>query len=176
MLSYEEEKKAHWKRFIDKYDLRAVNVFREGMQRVRNRLRRSASLRRPRLLRVLQRHLRERLNTAVEQVEFVMRDGLHVKSMERTLKVIQFFESGRRCGPADFEHRLAEFQPKFRTRNFQRWKQEVRALRKSTDKYELFNRFAEIESEFSELERQIDRAAMAVDQEIQHQIDVLRGK
>ena len=56
------------------------------------------------------------------------------------------------------------------------WKKRIKKLDKAKNKIRLFKDFAEIETEFEELELILMNAATELDSAIQHQIDIARGK
>ena len=61
-------------------------------------------------------------------------------------------------------------------RTFTKWRAATDALNAVEDKLEMFDRFATIEDEFEPLEPTIDDTVSDIDRQIQHEIDVMRGK
>lgn len=59
---------------------------------------------------------------------------------------------------------------------FAKWRTATDALNQLGDKLEMFDRFATIEDESEPLEKMIDDTVADFDREIQHEIDVARGK
>ena len=147
-----------------------------GLSIIKRSLKEGISIDINELRRVLQQTMYERINNSVESIDFVMRDGLGFKSREKTLKMIQLIQSGTLVGPVDYKKPLREFIPKFTMKNLSLWKKQIKKLDKAKNKIRLFKDFAEIETEFEELELILMNAAMELDSAIQHQIDIARGK
>ncbi len=57
-----------------------------------------------------------------------------------------------------------------------KWRTATDVLNAIEDKLEMFDRFATIEDEFEPLEKMIDDTVSDIDRQIQHEIDVARGK
>jgi hypothetical protein len=57
-----------------------------------------------------------------------------------------------------------------------KWRIATDVLNAIEDKLEMFDRFATIEDEFEPLEKMIDDTVSDIDRQIQHEIDVARGK
>lgn len=94
---------------------------------------------------------------------------------ETTLKVIQFWHHH----PMPPNASLAEvraFVAPHGPDAFTKWRAATDALNAVEDKLEMFDRFATIEDEFEPLETMIDDTVSDIDRQIQHEIDVMRGK
>jgi hypothetical protein len=94
---------------------------------------------------------------------------------ERPLKVIQFWHQH----PIPAHASLAElhaFVAPHGPDSFTGWRNAIDGLDAVEDKLEMLDRFAAIEDEFETLEKMIDDTVSDIDQQIQHEIDVARGK
>ncbi|MEU3077347.1 hypothetical protein [Streptomyces laurentii] len=60
--------------------------------------------------------------------------------------------------------------------DMEQWRSRISALESITDKHELVREYAAIEDAFEPFEELVEKAVMAVDREVQLQIDIARGK
>ncbi|MGW6395301.1 hypothetical protein ACWFR1_33490 [Streptomyces sp. NPDC055103] len=60
--------------------------------------------------------------------------------------------------------------------DMEQWRSRISALESITDKHELVHEYAAIEDAFEPFEELVEKAVMAVDREMQLQIDIARGK
>lgn len=120
-------------------------------------------------------HLRDRIDAMENQLVFVEECLPPVLRAETPLKVIQFWHQH----PMPPNASLAEvhaFVAPHGPDAFTGWRTATDALNVVEDKLEMFDRFATIEDEFEPLEKMIDDTVSDIDRQIQHEIDVARGK
>jgi hypothetical protein len=123
-------------------------------------------------------HLADRVD-GMEQALNIVAEVIPDGQSADVLKAVQYCEEGSAPMPRRLHDRgelYQRFQPRFTLGHFQHWRRAVDRLSKVDDKFELFNRFADIEDEFEPLERMLDDVASAVEREIDLQIDIMRGK
>lgn len=77
--------------------------------------------------------------------------------------------------PASFDELLAA-EVEHREADLASWKQRAVALREVGDRMELFAAFADIEDDFEPLEEQMTALDQRLEREIQHEVDLQRGK
>ncbi|MFH1190272.1 MAG: hypothetical protein V1682_06230 [Candidatus Omnitrophota bacterium] len=147
-----------------------------GLSIIKKSLRKGISIGIDDLRIALQRTMYDRINESIENIDFIMRDGWRFKTRQKTLKMIQLVHSGTLIGPVDYKKPLKEFNAKFTMNNILLWKRQVKNLSRAKTSIRLFKDFAEIEAGFEELESILTDAAVGLDREIQHQIDMARGK
>jgi hypothetical protein len=94
---------------------------------------------------------------------------------ETTLKVVQFWHQNP-MPPNPSLAQVREFVPPHGPEAFTNWRAAADALNAVEDKLEMFDRFATIEDDFEPLEKMIEDNVSDIDRNIQHQIDVARGK
>lgn len=166
-----------WRRFFSEYKIdRSSFLDNHAWSRLVKKLRGRISISCDDLREALKTHLLARIQDATENIEFIMRGGLGIKSMKKALKHIQFIESGNIIGLGDRDELLSKFKAKYNMKDFKRWRTRIRKFNNIRDKIELFQAFSEIENEFEQLENQVNNAATEFDKSIQLAIDVARGK
>jgi hypothetical protein len=120
-------------------------------------------------------HLSDRIDAMENQLIFVEECLPSDLRAETPLKVIQFWHQH----PMPPNASLAEvhaFVPPQGPDAFTKWRTATGALNAMEDKLEMFDRFATIEDEFEPLEKMLDDTVSDIDRQIQHEIDVARGK
>ena len=120
-------------------------------------------------------HLKDRIDAMENQLVFVEECLPSDLRAETPLKVIQFWHKH----PIPPNASLAEvhaFVAPHGADAFTKWRNATDALNAVADKLEMFDRFATIEDEFEPLEKMIDDTVSDIDRQIQHEIDVARGK
>jgi hypothetical protein len=120
-------------------------------------------------------HLMGRIDAMENQLVFVEECLPPDLRAETTLKVIQFWHQH----PMPPNASLAEvraFVAPHGPDAFTKWRAATDALNAVKDKLEMFDQFATIEDEFEPLETIIDDTVSDIDRQIQHEIDVMRGK
>ena len=94
---------------------------------------------------------------------------------ETTLKVVQFWHQNP-MPPNPSLAQVHAFVAPHGPDAFRNWRAATDALNAVEDRLEMFDRFATIEDEFEPLEKMIDDNVSDIDRQIQHEIDVARGK
>ncbi len=120
-------------------------------------------------------HLSDRIDAMENQLIFVeecLPPGLRT---ETPLKVIQFWHQHTMPPNASLAEVQAFIAP-HGSDAFAKWRTATDALNAVEDKLEMFDRFATIEDEFEALEKMINDTVSDIDRQIQHEIDVARGK
>ncbi len=120
-------------------------------------------------------HLGDRIDVMENQLVFVEEFLPSDLRAETPLKVIQFWHQNPmppNASPAAVHAFVAPHDADV----FTRWRTATDALNAVGDKLEMFDRFATIEDEFEPLEKMIDDTVSDIDRQIQHEIDVARGK
>ena len=164
-------------RFCERYELSAYWIPDDSMERIRDKLRSQLTITPYRFTGTLQEHLRKRIRSTEEKLDFIRSDGMSQNSSRNdAIRLVEFVDSSEPSRPIKFEEELTAFEPKVSIYDFARWKCEILALRRITNKYEMLVRFAEIEDEFENIERPANQAATDLDQAIQLAIDQARGK
>ena len=164
-------------RFCERYELARYWISDDGMERIRDKLRSQLTITPYKFTGALQEHLRKRIRSTEEDLDFLRSNGMpQYSSRNDALRLVEFFESSKPTHPTTFKERLKAFELKVSINDFARWKREILALRRITNKYEMLVRFAEIEDEFENIEGPANQAAMDLDQTIQLAIDQARGK
>ena len=120
-------------------------------------------------------HLKARIEVMENQLVFV-EEVLPQKLRDETpLKVVQFWHQNPMPPNASIEQVHAYVAP-HGADAFNIWRTATDSLNQLGDKLEMFDRFATIEDEFEPLEKMIDDTVSDIDRQIQHEIDVARGK
>ncbi len=120
-------------------------------------------------------HLNARIEVMENQLVFV-EEVLPQKLRDETpLKVVQFWHQNPMPPNASIEQVHAYVAP-HGADAFNLWRTATDSLNQLGDKLEMFDRFATIEDEFEPLEKMIDDTVSDIDRQIQHEIDVARGK
>ncbi len=120
-------------------------------------------------------HLGDRIDVMENQLVFVEEFLPSDLRAETPLKVIQFWHQNPmppNASPAAVHAFVAPHDADV----FTRWRTATDALNAVGDKLEMFDRFATIEDEFEPLEKMIDDTVSGIESQIQHAIDVARGK
>jgi hypothetical protein len=120
-------------------------------------------------------HLRERIDAMENQLVFVDEFLPPDLRAETPLKVIQFWHQ-HPIPPNASLSEVNAFVAPHGPDAFTKWRTSTDALNTVEDKLEMFDRFAAIEDEFEPLEKMIDDTVSDIDRQIQHEIDVARGK
>ncbi|HYM75650.1 MAG TPA: hypothetical protein VE377_06695 [Candidatus Dormibacteraeota bacterium] len=120
-------------------------------------------------------HLKDRIEVMENQLVFVEECLPEKLRAETPLKVVQFWHQNPMPPNASIEQVHAFVAP-HGPDAFAKWHTATHALNQLGDKLEMFDRFATIEDEFEPLEKMIDDTVADIDREIQHEIDVARGK
>lgn len=121
-------------------------------------------------------HLTGRLDAMENQLTFIDENLPTGPDRAKTLKTIQFWHQYPPGRPGKPSVDLHAFVAPCDLESFRRWRVAVEALSLMEDKLEMFDQFATIENEFEPLERMIDDTVSEIDAQIQHAIDVMRGK
>ena len=120
-------------------------------------------------------HLMSRIEAMENQLSFIEESLPPLVSAETPLKVVQFWHQTPTPVNSSLED-LHAFIPTHGANAFEQWRAATEALNAIEDKLDMFDRFATIEDEFEPLEKIIDDTVSDIDRQIQHEIDVMRGK
>lgn len=120
-------------------------------------------------------HLKDRIEVMENQLVFVEECLPEKLRAETPLKVVQFWHQNPMPPNASIEQVQAFVAP-HGPDAFAKWRTATDTLNQLGDKLEMFDRFATIEDEFEPLEKMIDDTVSDIDRQIQHEIDVARGK
>ena len=120
-------------------------------------------------------HLKDRIEVMENQLAFV--EGCLPEQLRAVsaLKVVQFWHQDPMPPNASIEQVRAFVSP-HGADAFTKLRIATDSMNQLADKLELFDRFATIEEEFEPLETIIDDTVSDIDRQIQHEIDVARGK
>lgn len=145
--------------------------------RVRDHLRSGLALSIKDLRKTLIDHPTDRLNEMEEQLALVVENStLGPGDPSVVLKAIQFRDSGAQRKIIERGPEFDTFAPRNTINSFTRWRAETARLDSTSDRFELFDRFATIEDEFEPLETAIRRTARELDAAIELAVDIARGK
>ncbi len=177
--SYSISSDENWDSFCKRYNLKDQHSLfgSKFIEDISEKLRKEAGIDFTELKDNLTDHLTNRLEEAMEMVEFVQ-SGLRkpIDSKEEALKHIQWNQSGKAFKFAFSENEFEKFNPKFTLKNFEQWKAQINVLEDCPDKLNLFKAFSSIEESFESIETQINQEAGQLDAAIQMETDRLRGK
>ena len=120
-------------------------------------------------------HLKDRIEVMENQLVFVEECLPAQLRAETPLKIVQFWNQNPMPPNASIEQ-VHEFVPAHGADAFTKWRTATDSMNLLGDKLEMFDRFSTIEDEFEPLERIIDDTVSDIDRQIQHEIDVARGK
>lgn len=120
-------------------------------------------------------HLKDRIEVMENQLVFVEECLPAPLQAETPLKVVQFWHQNPMPPNASMEQ-VHAFVPTHGADAFANWRTATDSMNQLADKLEMFDRFATIEDEFEPLEKMIDDTVSDIDRQIQHEIDVARGK
>jgi hypothetical protein len=120
-------------------------------------------------------HLKDRIEVMENQLVFVEECLPAQLRAETPLKIVQFWHQNPMPPNASIEQ-VHEFVPAHGADAFTKWRTATDSMNQLGDKLEMFDRFATVEDEFEPLERIIDDTVSDIDRQIQHEIDVARGK
>jgi hypothetical protein len=125
----------------------------------------------------LSTHLTSRLDGIEESIDFVRESTHPDRNKEEALKGVQYWNADRSRNPwVCAEPAFTMFRPRYTLASIEQWRREVAALHGVADKLEMFNRFADIEDDFEPLEELLSEVAGLIDNAIQAEIDLRRGK
>jgi hypothetical protein len=161
--------------WLKKYGVQQKFVSQETHPRIAEGLRAGLPIDIAGIRTALSTHLKDRIETMENQLVFVEECLPSDLRAETPLKVIQFWHQH----PIPPNASLAEvhaFVAPHGPDAFTKWSTATDALNAMEDKLEMFDRFATIEDEFEPLEKMIDDTVSDIDRQIQHEIDVARGK
>ncbi len=132
------------------------------------------------------------LERIVEAVEFIAHDGLESDDLDEALKAVLFRRQpdlddlkegldlqspdGFRQWAERFEAAEAAFRPQVSMATVERWQERATSLIGETADSMALVKYTDLCREFAETAEAVAEAATQLDREIQHQIDVLRGK
>jgi hypothetical protein len=115
-------------------------------------------------------HLTDRLDGLESQLDFIS-ENTRDETAE-VLRWVQFWKGTPAPAPA----LLPTFVAPHDLTSIANWRVAIEMLSTITDKLEMFDQFATIEDEFEPLEEMINEIAGEIDEHIQLQIDIARGK
>lgn len=120
-------------------------------------------------------HLKDRIEVMENHLVFVQECLPEKLRAETPLKVVQFWHQNPMPPNASMKQVHAFVAP-HGADAFAKWRTATDSMNQLADKLEMFDRFATIEDEFEPLEKMIGDTVSDIDRQIQHEIDVARGK
>lgn len=144
------------------------------------------------LSQILSESAERQLQRILEGIEFIARDGLETEDLDEALKAVLFrrqpeldelkagldLQSPEGCKEwfERFNAAEAAFVAPIRIESLERWRDRAADLAREQSPSMALVKYTDLRRDFSELAECVAEAATQLDQEIQHQIDVFRGK
>jgi hypothetical protein len=132
------------------------------------------------------------LERLTERLQFIAEDGLQAGDADGALKAVLFrrqpglddlkagldiqADDGFREWIRRFEEAEQAFKPPVTMKSVERWQARAADLKRTPTPSAAIVRYTDLRREFSDVADAVAEAAMQLDREIQHQIDVMRGK
>jgi hypothetical protein len=167
-----------WTGFCQRYGLKGPSGFlgEGGLERIAAQLRAGVHLDAHDLAQGLANHLAERVDSIERAIAFVAENAIGELTLEQELKRIQFWAEHGEVPPDSKDSRFLSYTARYSMQDLARWRAGSRALIEYTDKLELFGAFARTEVEVEDLEEKVYEVEAIMDQAIQQEIDLRRGK
>lgn len=141
-------------------------------QRIAAQLRREVGLDLSQVRSALGQYLAARLDEITDGLTFI-EDNLGVPQLVRG-DALRLVQANLAANPTLEQVRGKKYQ--YSKTDMEQWRRRISALKSITDKHELVREYAAIEDAFEPFEELVEKAVMAVDREVQLQIDIARGK
>lgn len=163
-------------RFEERYGLSAMNAGqKEGLLKIRGRLREGLPLEFFDLRDDLVTHLEARLEDLMQAIQFIAENVSEKGDFDGALKHVEYWfpRGGSSHRP---QSTFDAFVPRHNMSELESWKAETQALKSLNDRLVLFAEFARHETFLEPIEEMVYEAAAALDHAIDMEIDRMRGK
>jgi hypothetical protein len=171
-----------WSAFDKKYGVERGDDIEDRLAKIAAKLRSAIGIDENSLARVLSQHLVSRLDELPEQLDFISKYLTPKATRSEQLKNIQFSKEAERLGgqrPTDeMVRRFEAYSPRYTVDHLADWRNKAERLptQVGEGKLKLLGMFCEIEQALEPLEEMVNEVVSFIDREIDHQIDLARGK
>jgi hypothetical protein len=128
-----------------------------------------------RITTVLAEHMESRIEDLMSTVDFIV-DNLPAPDREAALKMSQHYSDYQRGDAAATQAELKDYKPKYDLAYVEGIRQSIPSISSAPERVEAFSRFADLEAALEPVETIIDAMDRDLDESIQLQIDIMRGK
>jgi hypothetical protein len=165
--------------FLSKFGLSSpYSIIPDGFEEIASKLRSEIGIDANTLAQVLSGHLVSRLDELREGLDFICENVERDATHEKELKKIQFWKKTGRIPKNETDQQYIVYEPKYTLANLSEWQAKAEQLETQVGegKLKLLREFCEIERHLELLEEMVNEVASLIDQAIQLEIDIARGK